>query len=161
MKSLKINEKQANTLFYSKSGQYREELLAIENRENEIKFCNIVENGNFRIFFGKLRYFNLIKEEIITANLTITKALPKIKIFHRTYLKQLHYIKLFLTDQNGKKIRAKYYFKHSIYKEGFYLSVRNYYRTLANEIKGSISISYTDKTKYAVSISKDLDKIMS
>ena len=45
MKKFNISEEQANKLFFSKSGNYREELLSLENRENEIRFNNIVETG--------------------------------------------------------------------------------------------------------------------
>lgn len=160
MKKFNISEEQANKLFSSKSGKYREELLSLENRENEIRFNNIVETGKLGYIFRGLKYSRLIKEEIITSKLAITKATPKIQAESRSYLKKLNHLKLQLIDDNGKKVNAIYCFKRNIYKDGFYLPVKKYYNELAKSIKGAVLVSYTAKSKYIVSISKNLDAIM-
>ena len=160
MKKFNISEEQANKLFFSKSGNYREELLSLENRENEIRLNNIVETGKLGYIFRGLKYSRLIKEEIITSQLAIIKATPKIVANHRSYIKELKYLKLQLIDDNEKKVKVIYCFKHNIYKDGLYLQVKNYYNDFAKSIKGPVLVSYTAKSKYIVSISKDLDKIM-
>ena len=160
MKKFNISEEQANKLLFSTSGNYREELLSLENRENEIRFNNIVETGNLGYIFRGLKYSRLIKEEIITSQFAIIKATPKIVAGHRSYIKELKHLKLQLIDDNGKKVKAIYCFKHNIYKDGFYLPVKNYYNELAKSIKGPVLVSYAAKSKFIVSISKDLDAIM-
>ncbi|MBQ7276741.1 MAG: hypothetical protein IJS58_05755 [Bacilli bacterium] len=160
MKKFNISEEQANKLLFSTSGNYREELLSLENRENEIRFNNIVETGKLGYIFRGLKYSRLIKEEIITSEFAIIKATPKIVAKHRSYIKELKHLKLQLIDNNGKKVKAIYCFKHDVYKDGFYLPVKKYYNELAKSIKGSVLVSYTAKSKYIVSISKDLDEIM-
>jgi hypothetical protein len=72
----------------------------------------------------------------------------------------LKYLKLQLIDDNGKKVKVIYWFKHNIYKDVLYLQVKNYYNDFAKSIKGPVLVSYTAKSKYIVSISKDLDVIM-
>jgi len=160
MKKFNISEEQANKLLFSTSGNYREELLSLENRENEIRFNNIVETGNLGYIFRGLKYSRLIKEKIITSEFAIIKATPKIVASHRSFIKELKHLKLQLIDDNGKKVKAIYCFKHNIYKDGFYLPVKNYYNELAKSIKGPVLVSYAAKSKFIVSISKDLDAIM-
>ena len=160
MKKFNISEEQANKLLLSTSGNYREELLSLENRENEIRFNNIVETGKLGYIFRGLKYSRLIKEEIITSQFAIIKATPKIVTEHRSYIKELKHLKLQLIDDNGKKVKAIYCFKDNVYKDGFYLPVKNYYNELAKSIKGTVLVSYTAKSKYIISISKDLDRII-
>ena len=77
MKKFNISEEQANKLFFSKSGNYREELLSLENRENEIRFNNIVETGKLGYIFRGLKYSRLIKEKKLLLNLLLLKLRQK------------------------------------------------------------------------------------
>lgn len=158
-KKFKINESQASNLFYSKSGNYREELLDLDNRNNEKQYSGIVESGQFGFLFGKLRYNRLISDEIISEKLLVVKLIPKIHREHRSYSCWVRKIRL-ICDYNGKRIILNYFSGKILLREGLWFKVRKQFFDLAKKLEGNMLVSYTAKTKYVVKASKDIDKIM-
>lgn len=159
-KKFQITEKQANNLFYSKSGKYREELLKLDNRENEMIFGNIVEIGYFRCLFGSIRYKKIASEEIITSNLVIVKAIPRLKHYRGKYTNRLISIKLICVDEFGKKINLIYVFGHFIFEDGWYFKAKKHYAGVAKKLNGATSITYINNSKYIIKISKNIEQIM-
>lgn len=160
MKKFNINESQATSLFYSKSGKYREELLELDNRGKEKAFSNLVEAGYFCHLFGSLKYSKIVNESTINKNLNILKAIPKIKTYHRSYTKRLIRIKILCIDDNQNKYNLNYVFEKYISKEGLYFVVKKHFEELANKIKGNVRVTYTAKTRLVILISKNIEDIM-
>lgn len=157
MKKFNINESQATSLFYSKSGKYREELLALDNRVKENAFSNLVETGFFCSLFGSLKYSKIINESNITKNLKIIQVIPKIKTYYKSYTKRLIRIKLLCVDEELNKYYLNYIFDRCISKDGLYFAIKKYYVGLADKIKGDIKVTYTAKSKLIISCSKDIE----